>query len=617
MIHPQKTDSPYFLFSRYDNSETLNEFLYFSSPVKIIACHTAETINNCFIELENALDSGYFAAGFLSYEAGYHFANINHQKKTAFPLLYFGIFKKPLTISLSALNKLRNNAAIKITSGYYSLPLKKYINDLSKIKHHLQKGNSYQVNYTFKYKFNCAVPSTLNDLNKKHSHIHHGSSALINLFLTLLERQTVPYAVMGEFEDWAILSLSPELFFQKTGKQLFTRPMKGTKSRGITPREDAFNKQFLYSDEKNRAENIMIVDLLRNDLGKISLSGSVKTDKIFSVEEYDTLFQMTSDITSTLKKNINFYKIFQALFPSGSVTGAPKKRTLDIIRSLEKEERNIYTGCIGYISPKKNCLFNIAIRTALINKTSGHGELGIGSGVVFDSIPKKEYEESLLKSSFFVNLPAIKLFSIIETILWENRRYFLLTLHMERLKKTCAFFGYPYDSAKVLKNLKLLSKNFYAEKKYKIRLLIDKQGNMDLSYTPLEKPATSPVKILLSKKTVQSDNIFLHYKTTNRDLYDKELSRHKKNGFFDVLFLNERGELTEGAISNIVLKLNNKFFTPPVSSGLLNGVYRQVLLKHKTRPHVEEKILYLEDIRNASDILLINSVRKITKAILQ
>lgn len=355
----------------------------FEKPAFIISCHKLCEVEKAFSQMEKALARGFYLAGFLSYEGGYAFEKVfQNNRNYGFPLVYFGAFDKdtsppnPLSIidgeGAEGKSFVLEKAGVRIK--------KEYLSSIKAIKSHLVAGDTYQVNYTFKQKIKFQGDSFL-------------------LYQTLKKRQPTPYSAFIETKDFSILSLSPELFFKKQKDTIMVKPMKGTIEPGKR------NARRLKDDPKNRSENLMIVDLLRNDLGRIAKPGTVKTTRLFEVEEHPTLYQMTSTVEAKIAREIDMHTLFKNIFPSGSVTGAPKIRTMQIIQELEKEERNIYTGSIGYITPQRDMFFNVAIRTLLLSpfhdsRFTFHGELGIGSGITYDSDPQKEYEECLLKAKF-------------------------------------------------------------------------------------------------------------------------------------------------------------------------------------------------------------------------
>ncbi len=341
---------------------------HFKKPAFTIFCHRLYEIENAFRQMEKALADGYYLAGFLSYEAGYAFeACFRHNNAYDFPLLCFGVYAAPSPIPAPS------TARHSPISPRINLTADEYYDSVGRIKKLLCRGETYQVNYTFKQKFN-----------------YKGDP--FALYSKLKSHQMTPYSAFIDAGDFSILSYSPELFFRKKGNKIKVKPMKGT----IQPGRGNFDR--LKNDPKNRSENIMIVDLLRSDLGRVAKTGTVKTTRLFEVEKHETLYHMTSTVEAKIPRNIGLHELFSRIFPSGSVTGAPKIRTMQIIRELEKEERKIYTGSIGFITPQKDMVFNVAIRTLLLE--GERGEMGIGSGIVFDSNPSHEFEECLLKSKF-------------------------------------------------------------------------------------------------------------------------------------------------------------------------------------------------------------------------
>ena len=359
--------------------------LIFDDPVDLVACSRLSEIPGCFAQAEKALAAGFYLAGFISYEAGHGFEpSLAAKKDLDFPLIYLGVYQKPLTTSPQIRNNLppvRKDAALALKINGLNTPQPVYWENIRRIKDHIARGDVYQITYCWKIDFEFGGDPW-------------------QLYQKLLKEQPVPYPAYIESPDFTILSLSPEMFLKKIGDQIITKPMKGTWPRGKNIWQDVWAGRRLHLDPKNRAENVMIADLLRNDLGRIGTG--VKTPKLFEVARYKTLYQMTSTVTARIDPNIGLYKLFKALHPSGSVTGAPKIRAMEIIRDIEKEERRIYTGAIGYITPNKDMFFNVPIRTLLIRK--GQGEMGIGGGIVWDSTPEGEWAEGLLKARFLSSM---------------------------------------------------------------------------------------------------------------------------------------------------------------------------------------------------------------------
>ncbi|KAF0135068.1 MAG: para-aminobenzoate synthase component II [Candidatus Saganbacteria bacterium] len=357
----------------------------FKNPEKIISCNKLDSVVGCFEEMEKAVSSGYYLAGFLSYESGFAFEpGLFNNKTYSFPLVYFGVFKTPaggqpsLRVVEDACLPDRQVSS-STTPQYefrgkgYNLSRTDYFKNINTIRSYIREGETYQITYCIKYKYDF-------------------TGSPFALYKELLKTQPVPYPAYIGTKDFTISSLSPEMFIKKNKDRVITKPMKGTWPKGL------FSKWLLHFDQKNRAENIMIADLLRNDLGKIAKSGTVAAPKLFETACYTTLCQMTSTVCASIDPEIKFYALFKAVFPSGSVTGAPKIRSMEIINEIEKEERDIYTGAIGYITPQRDLFFNVPIRTLLTR--GGKGEMGIGGGITWYSTPEGEYNECLTKTKF-------------------------------------------------------------------------------------------------------------------------------------------------------------------------------------------------------------------------
>lgn len=531
-------------------------------------------------EVENKI--GFFL---INYEFGYILENkLFHLVNNDKVLFQFYAFDKKECKKFDSnkitINNEVNNFSIEDISVNTSLT--EYGNAIKKIKTFIKNGDTYQVNYTVKAKFKI-------------------NGDLISLFQTLIFNQSAEFTAIINTGDNIIISISPELFFKIEGRTITTKPMKGTIQRGYNQFEDIRNFSSLKNSIKDRAENVMIVDMLRNDLGKISKYGSVKATKLFEIEKYESVFQMTSTIKGKLNKN-DLIDVIANLFPCGSITGAPKIRTMEIIHSIEKEERGIYTGSIG-IKTNDKSVFNVAIRTIVIDK-KGNAEMGLGSGVVWDSKAISEYEESILKGNFLFK--SENPFYLFESILYEKGKFFLLNTHINRLIKSAERFLFVADKKKILNALKNESFKLSKSKSYKIKLILNKQGKIDIITEKL-KTANNKLKVLISSERINSTSLFQYHKTSNRKLYDKVYHEIIAKGFDEAIFLNEKDELCEGIISNIVIEKNGQMFTPKEDSGLLPGVFREFLI---SKGVIKEKSLFLKDIKTADKIFLINSVRK-------
>ncbi|MBU1566433.1 MAG: bifunctional anthranilate synthase component I family protein/class IV aminotransferase, partial [Proteobacteria bacterium] len=428
--------------------------------------------------------------------------------------------------------------------------------------------------------------------------------------------------------DERTLSFSPELFFRKKGAEITARPMKGTAQRGRNSAEELANCLELHNDIKNRSENVMIVDLLRNDLARL-LHGHgqsrIYVDSLFDVESYESLLQMTSTIKATTAastmQNLKLTELFRALFPCGSITGAPKIRTMQIIDELEKGPRGVYTGAIGYFGPDGSAVFNVPIRT--VSLRGSQGEMGIGAGITYDSVAEDEWHESLLKGRFLTNRqPEFHLF---ETLLWQQGQgYFLLDEHLKRLETGAQFFNFSCDISKIRSRL-AKQENVFSKSCYRVRLMLEKDGRVTITADMAVSPACTsmpavPGKVVDSKLAmidfspipVNTSAAWVFFKTSRRELYNKEYARALDQGLYECIFFNEAGAVTEGCVTNIVIYSNGRYKTPPVVCGLLPGVMRGRLLADNTRPMFEE-VLTEEDVRAAEAVFVCNSLRGVIR----
>ncbi|HRU38533.1 MAG TPA: aminodeoxychorismate synthase component I [Candidatus Goldiibacteriota bacterium] len=554
----------------------------FQNPVKTITCNSRGQITSKLGLAQRLIDRGYYLAGYFSYELG-HYLQVKSgmPRKTKAPLFYLAVYKKPSAFKPAPQGKYCAGA-VKADTG-----IKEYGRKFRKILGLINSGELYQVNECFKLKFDFRGDA-------------------LSLFMDLCSRQEAEYAAFLDDGERKILSVSPELFFTIKGKQIVMKPMKGTllKNPGLKKRDS----RLLRGSEKNRAENIMIVDLIRNDLGKICETNTVKAGPLLEVKEYRTLYQMTSTVRGKLRKDVGIYQLLKALFPSGSVTGAPKIRAMQVIKETEKSARGVYTGAIGFIGPKmKTAAFNIPIRTVVIDK-KGRAEMGVGSGIVHDSREKSEYEECLGKAKFL--FPSLHGHKLIESLLLKNGKYFLLNRHLNRLVKSAVYFGVPLKKEEARQKLLSFSRKI-RKGMLKVRLLVDAYGKIRITgctkIADNSKPGTRPFRVAISGIKMNSGDAFLGHKTTNRSVYDSEYAKYARKGYGDVIFANERGEITEAHSSNIFIKKKGIFYTPPVSCGLLPGTYRQLLLDKGGK--YREKVLRKRDLRTADSIYLCNSVR--------
>ncbi|RII26398.1 MAG: aminodeoxychorismate synthase, component I [Geobacter sp.] len=572
----------------------------FDGFVEEIVAHAADEVLPALRRVEDAVAEGLHAAGFVSYEAAPGVGTgLTTHSPGPIPLVWFGIFRRRYGLSprLHGADDKEHAAGYETAEWTISPGPEPYGETVARIREYIASGDTYQVNYTIRQHFRLSGDSPL---------YYH------NLCLS----QKASYCAFIDTGRFQVLSASPELFFELKRGVITCRPMKGTARRGRWLGEDETIKEQLRESGKERAENLMIVDLLRNDMGKVAETGSVRVKSLFDVETLETVHQMTSTITARVRDDAGFVDIFQALFPCGSVTGAPKKRSMEIIRELEDSPRGLYTGCIGYVSPSSatagscDAVFSVAIRTAIIDTATGRGELGIGSGITIGSDAGAEYEECLSKGSFARRV--IPEFQLVETMLHEEGKgYFLLERHLARLSRSADYFGFPLRLGQIA--LVLEHRAIPLAGLTKVRLLVNRKGAFAIQTESLAPSATEEtVPVALNPTPLDSADPFLYHKTTHRSFYRSVLDRHPYCG--DVLFVNERGEVTEGANHNIVVRLDGELVTPPLSSGILPGTYRAELL---AQGKVGERVITPADLTRAEEIWLINSVRKWRRTKLQ
>ena len=572
--------------------------LLFTHPTEIVSAWTPEEVPAALARLEAAADAGLHAAGFFAYELGYvlepKLMELMPEGRNV-PLLWFGLYKSPRVMKEAEVDHWlathTRSGSYQFTSVTRAWDQTEYEQKFSAVQDKIRAGDIYQLNLTFKARFRL-----------------EGSP--LTFYRDMRQRQRVAYAGIVDTGDVTVLSASPELFIEKHGPVVSTRPMKGTAPRAGTPEADADQRRVLSSDIKQRAENLMIVDLMRNDLGRIAEVGSVNVTDLFTVETFRTLHQMTSGVTATLKDGLGLADLIRAIFPPGSVIGAPKIRAMELIRDYETEPRGVYCGAIGHITPTGEALFNVAIRTPVVFR-DGRGEMGIGSGVVYDSVGAKEYAECLLKMKFLTDPP--KRFELIETILHDaGTGYWLLEGHLKRLTASAAYFGYAFDEGAARDALAAAVAGRQGER-LRVRLLLAEDGTLSISVTEQAPQRPEAVmRYVISDTRLDSTNAFLFHKTTRRDLYDREWQHYADTqGSDEVLYLNERGEVAEGSRTNVFIEKNGRLLTPPLSSGLLPGVLRAELIA-QGRAH--EAVLTLDDLAGADAVFVGNSVRGLVKA---
>lgn len=569
--------SPLLVFDFADKSGKCQRRI-FREPVRMISANSVTEVESALNAIEKMVKQGYYAAGYISYEASPAFDPAYRVAPThKIPLLWFGIFSN----ADRGVEKFEGHP-FTIAPWESDTSQDTYIENIHEIKEAIARGDTYQVNYTMRLR------SQFEGDDLAYYHILRNS-------------QNTEYSTYLNIGRFRILSLSPELFFRLDGKTITTRPMKGTVQRGRWLEEDQELISWLSTSSKNQAENVMIVDLLRNDLSKIPGVLSVQVLRLFEIESYPTVHQMTSTVTATVQENTTFVDVLRALFPSGSITGAPKISTMGLISELEQHPREIYCGTIGFVEPNGEAVFNVAIRSILIDDETGIAEYGVGGGITWGSTTDGEYAEAFTKAAFLKTSNAP--FELLETLKLENGEYALLPRHLHRLSSSAQFFGIPLDVDLVADNLNKHASQFVGMRR-RVRLLVSQKGKIQVESTPLHELPNIIQTVALAHTPVVKADKFLYHKTTYREIYTQHQNDHPTA--FDVLLWNEDGQLTEFTNGNAVFEIEERKVTPPRECGLLAGTFRAELLAQGL---IEEAVLRKSDIEKVTRIWLINSVR--------
>jgi para-aminobenzoate synthetase/4-amino-4-deoxychorismate lyase len=554
----------------------------FAHPHRVLVARTLAEVPIVIAQAEQAARDGHWGVGFVAYEAAPAFdpALQVRTPAAALPLAAFAVYSYDEAVSADAGDR------DAFSCGQWSMAAPREVVDagIEAIRSAIEHGDYYQVNYTTRLEAKVT-----------------GNAAV--MYAALREAQPAGYSAFIDGGDWQIASVSPELFFDWTpDRTLTTRPMKGTAAYHSELSISAATT--LRDSTKERAENVMIVDLLRNDLAHVAETGSVQVTSLFDVETLPTALQMTSTVRCKTKQDTTLVDVFRALFPCGSVTGAPKVAAMQAIAALESSPRGAYCGAVGLIRPNGHATFNVAIRTVTVDAKSASANCGIGSGITFDSSSAGEYAEWLVKRRFLLRATAA--FKLIETLRLETGDLWLLERHLARLRSSSEYFGFVFDDSHVHAALdEAAAKNIYGA--WRVRLLLARDGKVATECFPLESDPAE-VRVAFAKTAIDSRNEFLQHKTTERDIYAPHLPGAD---VFDTLLFNERDEITEFTRGNIVVELDGQRFTPPVSCGLLAGVLRSELL---SRGEVSERVITRTDLKRARQLWFANSVRGLIPA---
>ncbi|WP_150467379.1 bifunctional anthranilate synthase component I family protein/class IV aminotransferase [Francisella sp. SYW-9] len=580
-------------FAIFEDTLINEKNYYFYNPIKEIIAYDKDSLDLAFCELEMLQQQGLYLAGYISYEASYYIKDelkdlrlFNDEKN----LLHFVAFKD---LSYDVPNFSCREASIDLMLD--NLSLDDYLLDFGKVQQALINGESYQINLT------------------KNIHADSKFSSL-GLYERLKQTQLVKYAAYLPFLKPDIISISPELFFKKENNNIIVKPMKGTARLSGDEQEDLKAFQELESCDKNKAENLIIVDLLRNDLSAIADTHTVRVDKLFSIEKYKNLLQMTSQISANVDKQISFRKILDNLFPCGSITGAPKRRTMELIAQIERQKRGVYTGSIGYILPNNDMCFNVAIRT--IQKYQDNMQIGVGGGITVYSDAESEWHEMDTKIGFIRRIYKPN-FSLVES-LYYHHDFSHLDLHLERLESSTRRLFFDIDIKYIKNQLEIYSKKLEKNKEYKIRLEYNYDKSFIIEHNHIDTGVTKPIKLIICPEKIDSKNKLFQYKTTHSSTRGFYTQMHDKyiaiETGCELIFLNEKNCITETRFHNIVIEKNKQLYTPKLDDGVLDGVARRSMIIEKK---LEPKHLTIDDLKSADKIYLINSVRGLIPAYLE
>jgi para-aminobenzoate synthetase/4-amino-4-deoxychorismate lyase len=558
-------------------------WLRFENPVQTVqALGVADVLPALRLIEELVRSRGLTAAGFIAYEASPAFdSSLRVLPETPVPLLDFGLYKSSEWLD----DPMANRTEAPAIDWTPTVTPEEYAKALAEIKRHIGAGRTYQVNYSYRLRARFAGDPWL-------------------LFSRMAANSRDGYAAYLDLEDLVVCSASPELFFRLEDGTLTCRPMKGTAPRGRTLSEDRKNMERLRDSEKDRAENLMILDMVRNDLGRIAEIGSVEVPRLFDVERYPTVLQMTSTVTA--RTRASFTEILAALFPCASITGAPKASTMGIIADLETTPRGIYTGCIGWLAPEAGSVraqFSVAIRTVTSRRSTCQAEYGVGGGILWESDPAAERRECETKTRVLL-APAVD-FRLLEALLWTPSGYFLLERHLGRLAASAEYFDFILDNAALRRRLEDLAAGLSPEA-HKVRVELSRDGSLAVTGAPLTaSPRPAVMRVGLARDAVDSQDVFLCHKTSRRGVYDSALAG--RGSLDDVILWNARGEVTESCTANVVADFEGQLVTPPVGRGLLAGTYRDYLLAEGL---VTERVIPVEALGRARRLWLVNSVRR-------
>ncbi len=578
--------------ARFDDLTGASDSFRLIGPVGVLEALRLDEVAGTIAAAEGAAARGMWVAGFVAYEAAPGLDPAMRVRRRSpddpfarLPLAWFAMFEDRERTVLPE----PQDGSARSSAGLWrpSVDRDSYDAAIARIHEHIAAGDSYQVNHTLRLRSRVEGDER-------------------GLYRDLCYAQRGAYAAFLNLGRHRVISASPELFFRIDDGRITTKPMKGTAGRGRWSAEDEAVAASLRGSVKDRAENAMIVDLLRNDMGRVARTGSVSWSDVFDLERYETVWQLTSTVSAELAAGTSLVDVFRALFPCGSVTGAPKVRTMQIIAELEDSPRGVYCGAVGFLAPQGSdapaARFNVPIRTVVLDAESRTAEYGVGGGITWDSSAQAEYDETVAKAGVLTaRRPRFELYETLRHDPGEGFRH--LGRHLTRLRDSSAYFGFAIDELAVVNALERAADRF-PDRPARLRVSVDRQGRVDVGATALVT-SPEPVRVAIDRgHPVDHADPMMFHKNSLRSVYEEARARHPDAD--EVLLVNDRGEITEATIANVAVSIDGRWLTPPLDAGLLPGVGREVALEEGW---LEEAAIRVEDLARADAIELVSDVR--------
>ena len=565
--------------ARFDDLRDRHVALRLHGPYRVLVANRTGEVRGVIEQAEAESLAGAWVAGFVAYEAAPAFddALAVRMPQPELPLAWFAAFRSAVSEPVG------RGDAYRMAPWRPEISAGEYEADVAAIQELITIGDTYQANYTLRLRGSV-------------------EGDLASLYTDLLQAQRGGYHALLTTGSHALLSASPELFFRWDGRRVESRPMKGTMPRGRWEQEDRRRRERLLASGKDRAENVMIVDLLRNDLGRVARFGTVQVERLFRIERYETVWQMTSTVAADTRPETRLFDIFAAMFPCGSVTGAPKARTMEIVRSLETSPRGVYCGAIGLLAPpgsgRPRAEFSVAIRTLVVDERDRSAEYGVGGGVVYESVAADEYREAMVKARVLERRRAPV--TLLETMRWDpGEGIWLLERHLDRLRSSARYLGMSLPEVDIGELLDAVG----GDGPLRVRLLVPERGRPSVELAPLA-PGAQVVGLAIDTVAVDRSDVLRYHKTVRRAPYEEAAARHPSAD--DVVLVNECDEVVETTIANLVLRIGEEWLTPPLEAGCLPGVYREELIDQGV---IGERSLTVADLSEAGEIAVVNSVQ--------